>query len=47
MVYDILPIIDQSWNKKEERKKIEKYFISSCLRKLKIVISRVKSLIHL
>ena len=30
-IYDISAIIDQSW-----KKKIEKYFISSCLRELKI-----------
>ena len=34
-VYDILAIFDQSWKKKEDRKKIEKYFKSSCLRGLK------------
>jgi hypothetical protein len=32
-----LSIFDESWKKKEERKKkIENYFISSCLRELKV-----------
>ena len=35
-IYDILAIFDQSWKKKErKKKKIEKYFKSSCLRELK------------
>ena len=44
-VYDILAIFDQSWKKKEDRKKIEKYFKSSCLRELKIahLVLTVKS----
>ena len=37
-IYDILAIFDQSWKKKERRKKIEKYFKSSCLRELKSVL---------
>ena len=41
-IYDILAIFDQSWKKIEDRrrrrkKKIEKYFKSSCLRELKIL----------
>ena len=35
-MYDILAMFDQSWKKKEDGKKIEKYFKSSCLRELKI-----------
>ena len=35
-MFDIFAIFDQSWKKKIERKKIEKYFKSSCLRELKI-----------
>ena len=35
-MYDILAIFDQSWKKKErkKKKKIEKYFKSSCLPEL-------------
>ena len=36
-MYDILAIFDQSWKKKErkKKKKIEKYFKSSCLLEVK------------
>ena len=39
-IYDILAIFDQSW-KKKERKKIEKYFKSSCLRELKTTLRNI------
>ena len=55
-MYDILAIFDQSWKKKErkkeeeekeeeDRKKIEKYFKSSCLRELKKTIGVLPGLL--
>ena len=47
-IYDILAIADQSWKrKKKERKKIEKYFKSSCLRELKILLPNLLIYIYI